>query len=60
MKFGAVARMIQTAYESMQFSPQMSASALGLLQVSFTSCASRRKQSPICLPYDGNKHAQRP
>lgn len=34
MKFGA-ARMIQTAYESMQFSPQMSASALGLLQVSF-------------------------
>ena len=34
MKFGA-ARMIQTAYESMQFSPQISANALCLLQVSF-------------------------
>jgi phosphotransferase family enzyme len=34
MKFGA-ARMIQTAYETMQFSPQISASALCLLQVSF-------------------------
>src|SRR5215510_7829336 len=34
MKFGA-ARMIQTAYETMQFSPQISANALCLLQVSF-------------------------
>jgi hypothetical protein len=34
VKFGA-ARMIQTAYESMQFSPQISTNALGLLQVSF-------------------------
>jgi hypothetical protein len=34
MKFGA-ARMIQTAYEAMQFSPQISPNALCLLQVSF-------------------------
>ena len=34
MKFGA-ARMIQTAYEAMQFSPQISPNALSLLQVSF-------------------------
>jgi Phosphotransferase enzyme family len=34
VKFGA-ARMIQTAYESMQYSAQISTNALGLLQVSF-------------------------
>jgi aminoglycoside phosphotransferase (APT) family kinase protein len=34
MKFGA-ARMIQTAYEYMQYSPQISSNALCLLQVSF-------------------------
>jgi thiamine kinase-like enzyme len=34
MKYGA-ARMIQTAYESMQYSPQISPNALALLQVSF-------------------------
>ena len=34
MKFGA-ARMIQTAYEYMQFAPQISPNALCLLQVSF-------------------------
>jgi hypothetical protein len=34
MKFGA-ARMIQTAYEYMQYSPQISPNALCLLQVSF-------------------------
>jgi aminoglycoside phosphotransferase (APT) family kinase protein len=34
MKYGA-ARMIQTAYESMQFSPQILPNALCLLQVSF-------------------------
>jgi len=34
LKFGA-ARMIQTAYEYMQFSPQISPNALCLLQVSF-------------------------
>jgi hypothetical protein len=34
MKFGA-ARMIQTAYESMQFSPQISPNAVCMLQVSF-------------------------
>jgi hypothetical protein len=34
MKHGA-ARMIQTAYETMQYAPQISPNALGLLQVSF-------------------------
>jgi hypothetical protein len=34
VKYGA-ARMIQTAYESMQYSPQISPNALALLQVSF-------------------------
>jgi hypothetical protein len=34
MRFGA-ARMIQTAYETMQFSPQISPHALCMLQVSF-------------------------
>ena len=42
VKFGA-ARMIQTAYEYMQYSPQISASALYLLQVSLNTLKSPKE-----------------
>lgn len=48
VKYGA-ARMIQTAYESMQYSPQILPSALGLLQVSFNILKEPKKAATQLL-----------